>query len=97
MLVDYSFLYAIIALFLLALAAIVDRKYPVNIKPESMPIYHLDTIHDLMPFGKYKGKTVEWVIKNDNPYAEYIVNNMRNVICSTQVQHSVYAWRHLAK
>ena len=32
----------------------------------------------IMPFGKYKGQTFEWVVDNDANYAEWCANKMNN-------------------
>jgi len=31
-----------------------------------------------MPFGKYKGKTVEWVVSNDSSYAEWVLEKVQS-------------------
>ncbi len=31
---------------------------------------------DSIPFGKYKGETLKWVMRNDIKYAYWIINNI---------------------
>lgn len=41
------------------------------------------------PFGKYKGKTFEWVVENDRNYAEWAANNMNNAAIKKAVQEAL--------
>ena len=32
----------------------------------------------VMPFGKHKGKNIEWIVKNDESFVSWAANNMNN-------------------
>jgi hypothetical protein len=46
---------------------VVKRKYKPKPNPLLLPLY----INSKMPYGKYKGNSVEWVMENDNKYWDW--------------------------
>lgn len=42
------------------------------------PTLKIIELNDTMPFGKYKGKTLQEVIDTDKSYIEWVVNNVKD-------------------
>ena len=86
-LADNSPVYPLISIIMFILSIMINRKYPKS--------HHFDSTLDRVPFGKYKGKTIEWILTNDIEYYDWL-SKQPNVHMALCIQRAYNNWSYIA-
>lgn len=70
------------------MAAIISTKVPKK--------YYFQHVTDIVLVGKYREKTIEYIIKTDIEYAHWLFTR-KNIIISSEIEQAYNRWLYLAQ